>query len=1466
MRPSSLCLFCLLCLLWLGAALPAAITLNPSVAVNGNTCDQVGWTDAAGRARTASIVQLNGAATAGVVGGFISQVTYNDGVGAVTCNESGNSVDGKLSGLGQMVNHGGTGNGWVSSNEDGIKAGASTQVLFQGANHVIYQVDMDEYGDNGNHAKGTWHDRWIYMFATGQDHIVESLSYDFSSQIAGYWGYVGINSQTGHDSRSPYCSFNWTGTGSANTLSESIDGIEWAARDATTNSYIFKTVGSSPFSSGYTYNTAAANIPYTLQWKNAPDREIGYISTLDLTQWAAGGGFTSQCLIGSSSPSMPANWGVNYQANGFQGWMGDKMTWGVPYGAAGGATGGATFPDWTYARNWTGYPTMGYTLLIQLGKHSDDKVRARVAEQAAIHALPATALTAAVGTVVTAGKMNLQDPTSTFAFKPQGYNHIYHAWQVTCAGSAADITLALGAASLGNPTFFFDNFTAGSWCSLTLNGVAQAEGTDVFTSLDATGHRLYVTFNKAFSGSEHIVLGSSCGTATLTPTFSRTPTITLTPTLGAPTFTPSASPTLVAGGSGKQYCLTLDYSAVPTLLNYRKITLNVNVGTCASVTATEDGSAIPASYNAATGIATLTASSALASSSIVVTAVGWTSGGSGAATKGTLYNNYHWAWSQTFDDGYASAWVNGGAVLAAHSFEGGAWRAGEAYVGSFVGANWGPDACLGTELLMSSAQWTAARAAGWDIYNHTWDHASLTCANFQTEFDQNQTAALAQFPGYFLNHVVYPYETDTPVTSACAGWPRSYLRTGEQNNNSYNYVDVPIPSGFTGTPAGNMMAADRSGDTFMTTVAAWEAIADAAATNARPTWLINISHRVYPGSCIGNDTQYSTNVTNFSAYCTYLDSKYGSGGGNGSMWVAPSGEVADYLLVRDSVVVNAFACGTPTPTQTPCPACTATATVTSSPSVTASPTTTPLPACSGNVIDNLDASGANNFGGFWYVYTTAPSTITPASFALSSPGVGGTGSCARINGNFVAGAYLGMGTGLASTGSNLTAYAGFSFWAKGDGGTYRFAIHSLVEGAATNDYKFDFTAPAAWTLITIPWASFSWPGYGTNYPLDKLQISGIGWAPLNPGAYDLSVDSVALLCPVPTATVTPTTGAGTATPTRTLTSSATVSASPTASPSVTGTRSATPSLTSSGSPTASSTVTATSSATPSATPSSSATATPTPSVSRTTTPSPSASPTISPTFTAVPPGSTLTITPTDSPSSTGTPTDTPTASATDSPTASASPTDTPTLTGSPTSTATGTPSPSPSRTLTLTPLPTVSPTATPSPANTAAPSPTSSVTGTPSLTVTATLSRTAMPSMTGTPSLTRTSTTTPTQLAAAPTATATPSATLVAASTAGIDGSLEILDLQAVPNPNPGSVALQLSGPADEVQVDVYSVAETKVASRVSGACNAGWSRVPLPLGWAESLPSGVYYLRAVARQGSRRSAAFHPIKLVLLR
>jgi hypothetical protein len=464
--------------------------------LNTNGCDNITWTDSTSKARNMCVVTMAGNASFG--GGYVTQFVYKDGAADVTCNESGSGSD--LSGFGHMANHGGGSPGWVTSKADGVKTGGTTTVLFKGKNHVIYRTDMDMYGDHTKVKAGTWHVRWDYMVRTGNDYIVDSLSYDFSSQAKGYWG---------NDTRSPYSEFNWSGTGAGNTLSEPIDGIEYAVNDKTMATYIFKTKGSSPFSGGYTFDTKGSGIPYAIEWKNSPDREMAYISTLDATQFAAGGGYakagdTQNPQIGSTANVMCQNWAINYQLNGYQGWNGNKFTWQLPYNAMGGGTDG-TFDDWTYAKKWSGYPTVGFTLLVLLDKYTTDGARKLVADVATIHALPAGALTAATGTVLAKGNLNVQSKTADFTLKPAGYNHLYHLWDVETAGNQADVTLALGTASLPVQTFAFRKFTGAS-ATVTVNGTALVEGTDMFTSIDSAGQTLYVTFNKIFSGSVQIMV------------------------------------------------------------------------------------------------------------------------------------------------------------------------------------------------------------------------------------------------------------------------------------------------------------------------------------------------------------------------------------------------------------------------------------------------------------------------------------------------------------------------------------------------------------------------------------------------------------------------------------------------------------------------------------------------------------------------------------------------------------------------------------------------------------------------------------------------------------------------------------------------------------------------------------------------------------------------------------------------
>jgi hypothetical protein len=91
------------------------------------------------------------------------------------------------------------------------------------------------------------------------------------------------------------------------------------------------------------------------------------------------------------------------------------------------------------------------------------------------------------------------------------------------------------------------------------------------------------------------------------------------------------------------------------------------------------------------------------------------------------------------------------------------------------------------------------------------------------------------------------------------------------------------------------------------------------------------------------------------------------------------------------------------------------------------------------------------------------------------------------------------------------------------------------------------------------------------------------------------------------------------------------------------------------------------------------------------------------------------------------------------------------------------------------------------------------------------------------------------------------------------NGPLEVLQLAAVPNPNPSSVAVQLGGPADGISLKLYTTAMVLIrALNAPGSPAGGWVRVALPADWTHGLANGTYYLEVEALQGARRS----PVKV----
>ena len=384
-------------------------------------------------------------------------------------------------------------------------------------------------------------------------------------------------------------------------------------------------------------------------------------------------------------------------------------------------------------------------------------------------------------------------------------------------------------------------------------------------------------------------------------------------------------------------------------------------------------------------------------------------------------------------------------------------------------------------------------------------------------------------------------------------------------------------------------------------------------------------------------------------------------------------------------------------------------------------------------------------------------------------------------------------------------------WAKANANGYiAWCLHTSASPCLISDWSY---TPTSW--------------FGTTVKADMLATSAGG-------------------C-VGTATFTPT---NTATKTNTPTNTATNTATKTNTP-VPPTSTPTPTATATGTNTSTNTATKTNTPIPpSSTPTSTATATGTHTATRTNTST--STNTGTPTITNTPlPGTstfTSTATSTGTPTSTGTYTSTSTSTRTYTLTATNTPTSTSTPTGTHTSTAT----------VTHTPLPgtstfTSTATSTGTPTNTATPTSTSTLTGTPTNT------KTPVPGTpTPTPSLTRTPTLTDTPVVALPTSTST-------SVPSGNGGPLEILHVVAVPNPNPTSIQLELSGPADEVELFLYSRAETKVRAWTVGGVAGGWVTVPLGAHWSDGLASDTYYLVAEAKQGGR-VAKRKIAKLLLLR
>lgn len=86
-----------------------------------------------------------------------------------------------------------------------------------------------------------------------------------------------------------------------------------------------------------------------------------------------------------------------------------------------------------------------------------------------------------------------------------------------------------------------------------------------------------------------------------------------------------------------------------------------------------------------------------------------------------------------------------------------------------------------------------------------------------------------------------------------------------------------------------------------------------------------------------------------------------------------------------------------------------------------------------------------------------------------------------------------------------------------------------------------------------------------------------------------------------------------------------------------------------------------------------------------------------------------------------------------------------------------------------------------------------------------------------------------------------------------------------MPNPDPRALWVQLSGPADSVEVKVWTVSMVLVAEGSSTGLQSGWNSVAVPAGFAGAAP-GLYFATLQASRGQALSLPVAPVRMLSLK
>lgn len=254
-----------------------------SDSIGGRSVQTITWTDSTSHPRSVSVLADNVR---------IVRYAYTIDGSAVTDDEVPDY------GIGNMVNHGGCSDGavvsWASTQE------YEAQEILGGPHHYIWQsrFRMPMCGEDAR-----WRITSEYFFVTGDDHFIQTVTYDSSDVPAG--------TAIGDDMRGPYNQTTWPGAGA-------ITGFGWGGE------YQFRTTGAIPDGDAWTANgvqaswewTAPNTIPYVWEWCDptagaAVDREYGIVQNQRYAEHDFGGGYfncaecfaTAPPLTGTAMPA-----------------------------------------------------------------------------------------------------------------------------------------------------------------------------------------------------------------------------------------------------------------------------------------------------------------------------------------------------------------------------------------------------------------------------------------------------------------------------------------------------------------------------------------------------------------------------------------------------------------------------------------------------------------------------------------------------------------------------------------------------------------------------------------------------------------------------------------------------------------------------------------------------------------------------------------------------------------------------------------------------------------------------------------------------------------------------------------------------------------------------------------------------------------------------------------------------------